>query len=135
MTSKPWRPGNGWVSQTFAKSSISAIATVLVYLNAALASNVHDPGILILFILLIASVGLLAIANEYTDALLTHGCKVEVEGEMTAYARRLNLVEALLKEKDRNDAAMRIAFSQMGMTVPANSKATGTSVSQHQVTM
>ena len=119
--------------QTFFQSCLSAIATLLVYLDAALASNVHDSGKLILFILLIASAGLLGIANEWTESLVMHGCKVEMKGERKTYGRRLKLVQELLKEKDRNDDAMHAAFAQMGMTVPE--KSGSDNGSQKQVTM
>lgn len=121
--------------QSFIESSISAAATVLVYLDAALASNVNDSGKLILLILLILSPGLLAVANECTKALFMHGCKVEVVGKRKAYERRLKLVEDLLREKGRNDHAMRTAFSQMGMTVPAKNTVAAPTSNQGQVTM
>jgi hypothetical protein len=104
--------------QSFLESSLSAAATVLVYLNAALASNVNNAGKILLVVQLLVSVGLLAIANEFTDALYMHGCKVRVTGEHQTYARRLDLAKALLKEADRKDWEMRAALSQMGVTVP-----------------
>ncbi len=121
--------------QSFTESSVSAAATVLVYLDAALASNVNDSGKMILLVLLILSPGLLAIANECTNALFMHGCKVEVVGKRKSYGRRLELVEDLLQEKGRNDDAMRSTFSQMGMTVPAKSAVTAQTPNQAQVTM
>ena len=121
--------------QSFVESSISAAATVLVYLDAALASNVNDSGKMILLILLILSSGLLAIANECTKALFMHGCRVEVVGKRKSYGRRLQLVEDLLQEKGRNDDAMRMAFSQMGMTVPAKNAFAAQTPNQRQVTM
>ena len=121
--------------QTFLQSSLSAVATVLVYLDAALASNVDTSGKLLLFVLLILSAGLLAIANERTEAMLMHGCKIEMSGERKAYDRRLDLAEALLKEPGRNDQAMRGVFSQMGITVPVAVVGSGGGKIQGKVTM
>jgi hypothetical protein len=121
--------------QTFLESSVSAVATVLDYLDAALASDAHGSGKLILFILLIASAGLLAIANEFTEALFMHGCIVQVKGVREAFPRSLNLVEKLLQEKDRNDEAMRAALRQLGMTVPGSSGDTCKGPNTGQVTI
>lgn len=102
---------------TFAESSISSFATVLVYLDVALASNVHQAGKLILVVLLIASAGILAIANETTQMLHMHGRVITVDdGGRTKYARRLDMVEQLVKESGRDDWALRtgMVISQTG---------------------
>lgn len=103
--------------QTFIQSSLTAIATVLVYLDAALASNVDQSGKVILLVLLILSAGFLAIANGSTKTLLMHGCKVEVDGPRKPYVRRLAMVQELLQEPDRVDWAMKLGMSRMGMIV------------------
>lgn len=100
-----------WLRElTFLESSVSAFATVLVYLNAALASNVEKSGQVIMLVLLIVSVGLLAIANERTDSLQMHGNVVKVEGQRRAYTRRLELAEELIQESGRNDWAARMGM-------------------------
>jgi len=102
-----------WLREmTFVESSVAAFATLLVYLDAALASNVDQAGKLILLILLIATAGILAVANETTHMLQMHGRVIKVEGSRTKYKRRLDMVEQLIKESQRNDWAMR-----MGMIV------------------
>ena len=102
-----------WLREmTFVESSIAAFATVLVYLDAALASNVDQAGKIILLVLLIASAGMLAIANEMTQTLQMHGRVIKVEGQRTKYNRRLDMVQQLTNESGRDDWAMR-----MGMVV------------------
>ena len=102
-----------WLREmTFTESSIAAFATVLVYLDAALASNVDQMGKIILLVLLIASAGILAIANETTQMLQMHGRVIKVEGPRTKYKRRLEMAEQLVKESGRDDWARR-----MGMIV------------------
>lgn len=105
---------------TFFESSLSGFATLLVYTDAVLAGNVTDLGKLVLFILLVASAGLLAIANEFTTVLFMHGCTIQMQDRTARFARRLELVETLRQEKDRNVEGMEGAFAQLGM-VPAKS--------------
>jgi hypothetical protein len=119
--------------QSFIQSSITAIATVLVYLDAALASNVDQTGKVILLVLLIVSAGLLAIANESTDTLLMHGCKVQLDGPRKRYGRRLHMVEELLQEDDRVDWAMRLGMSRLGMTVDNDSAEKSKAEPSHDV--
>lgn len=107
-----------WLRQmTFVESSIAAFATVFVYVDAALASNVDQIGKLILLVLLIASAGTLAIANGATQMLQMHGRVIKVEGARKPYKRRLNMVEQLAKESGRDDWAIR-----MGMIVRMTSE-------------
>lgn len=98
---------------TFMESSIAALSTVLVYLDAALASNVNQSGQVSLLMLLICSSGLLAIVNEKTDALQMHGRILKVEGQRKRYVRRLDMVKQLVEESGREDWAIR-----MGAVVP-----------------
>ena len=114
---------------TFTESSISSFATLLVYLDAALASNVDQAGKLILVILLIASAGILAIVNETTQTLHMHGRMVKVDGCRTRYARRLDMVEQLVKESGRDDWALR-----MGMAVRKTGEKNGQGHGQDGVT-
>ena len=94
----------------FLESSVSATSTVLVYLDAALASNVGQTGKLILLALLIGSIGLLAIANDRTDVLQMKGCVLRVEGKPKAYARRLDLANELVEESGRDDWAVSLGM-------------------------
>jgi hypothetical protein len=120
-----------WLREmTFVESSIAAFATLLVYLDAALASNVNQAGKFILVILLIASAGILAIANETTQMLHMHGRVIKVEGPRARYKRRLDMVEQLIKESGRDDWAMR-----MGMIVRKKEEKNGQPGGQEGVTM
>ena len=98
---------------TFIEGSIVAFATLLVYLDAALASNVNHSGQLLVLVLLIGSAGLLAIANEKTEMLHMHGHVIKVNGPRRQYNRRLEMAEQLIKESGREDWAIR-----MGMIHP-----------------
>ena len=93
---------------TFAESSITALATILVYLDAALASNAKQSGKALLLMLLIMSAGLLSIINQSTNTLQMHGRIIKVEGRRKRYARRLDMVKQLIKETGREDWAIRI---------------------------
>jgi hypothetical protein len=103
---------------TFFESSLSALATLLVYLDAALASNVDQAGNFLLFVLLIASAGVLAVANEYTKILQMHGRVIQVvasDKDLSGkFNRRLTMVNILIKKMGRDDWAER-----MGMTADA----------------
>lgn len=100
---------------TFLESSVSAFATILTFLTAALTSNVDQTGKIVLLGLVVASVGLLAVANEYTEILQMHGNVVKVKGQRKAYKRRLEMAEQLIEESGRDDWALR-----MGMIVSSS---------------
>ncbi|KAF3909965.1 hypothetical protein ABW20_dc0106967 [Dactylellina cionopaga] len=94
------------------ESWFSAFATLIVYLAAALASNITQLGKILLLCLLVGSAGLLALANTATDDFQMHGCVVKVAGECKKYERRLHLANELIKETGRDDWAIK-----MGMIV------------------
>jgi hypothetical protein len=120
-----------WLREmTFIESSFAAFATVLVYLDAALASNVGQAGKIILLVLLIASAGALAIANETTKMLQMHGRVVKVDGPRKKYERRLEMAKQLIKESGRDDWALR-----MGMIVRRNDEKTSPADNQEGITM
>ncbi|SPO02380.1 uncharacterized protein DNG_05053 [Cephalotrichum gorgonifer] len=95
-----------------AESWITALATLLVYLAAALTSNAELFGQILILCLLIGNAGLLAIANFATKELQMHGIKIKVLGEPVKYRRRRDLADALVEETKRDDWAVR-----MGMIV------------------
>ena len=101
--------------ETTLESRITAIATLIVYLGAALASNVQQFGKILLVALLIGSVGLLAVANTSTNKLQMHGYSIRVVGRPKPYERRLDLATELIEETKRDDWAVR-----MGMIVKEN---------------
>ena len=95
---------------TFVESCITSLATVLVYVDAALASNVDQFGKIMLLIVLIVDVGLLAIANEFTEKAVMKGRVIRVKGKRKKYSRRLDMAEELIKETGRNDWAYRLGM-------------------------
>ena len=97
----------------FLESALVAFATLLVYLDAALAGNAEREGKLLLLVLLFCSVALLGVANEYTKTLSMHGRLIQMDGNFEKYERRLELAEQLIKETGRDDWAIRL-----GMIVP-----------------
>lgn len=105
-----------WLREmTFLESSVSAFATILTFLTAALASNMDQTGRIALLALVVASVGLLAVANQHTEILQMHGNIVKVKGQRKAYQRRREMAEQLVQESGRDDWALR-----MGMIVSSS---------------
>ena len=103
-----------WLHETtFIESSVAAFATLLVYLDAALASNLKQSGKVLLLVLLVVSAGLLAIANVRTDKLQMHGNIIQVDGPRKRYGRRRDMADELIIETGRKDWAIRL-----GMIVP-----------------
>ncbi|EME89023.1 uncharacterized protein MYCFIDRAFT_25251 [Pseudocercospora fijiensis CIRAD86] len=102
-----------WLREpTFFESSLVGFATLLVYLDAALAGNAAQTSKLLLLILLFGSGGLLGIANECTEVLQMHGRLIEVTGLPKAYPRRLALAEELILKTGRKDWAVRVGMVQ-----------------------
>ncbi|KAL9096088.1 MAG: hypothetical protein Q9165_001610 [Trypethelium subeluteriae] len=96
---------------TFVERSVTACSTVLVYLDAALASNMAQAGKVMLIVLLILSAGLLAVSNEKTDHLQMHGCVIKEDGESPKkYGRRLDMAHELVEEMKRDDWAVRLGL-------------------------
>ena len=95
---------------TFFESSLAAIATLLVYINAIFTSNATQTGKIILGVLLLLSPAILAIGNEMTNSLHMHGCIVKAQGEPKKYARRLDLARELIEYTGRDDWAIRLGM-------------------------
>lgn len=95
---------------TFWESSLTAIATLLIYINAAVTANASQGGQIIILGLLLLSAGLLAVSNDLQGSLYMHGCRVQVEGNPKKYARRLDLADELIKYTGRDDWAIRLGM-------------------------
>ena len=81
------------------ESWVTAFATMVVYLAAALVSNATQFGKILILVLLGGSVALLAIANSLTDKLLMHRYVIQrADGEPRKYRRRVELAHELVKE-------------------------------------
>lgn len=100
-----------WLHEmTFTESSVAAFATLLVYLDAALASNLKQSGKVLLLVLLVVSAALLAIANLRTDKLQMHENIVQVDGRRKKYGRRRDMADELIAETGRKDWAIRLGM-------------------------
>jgi len=104
---------------TFAESSVVGAATMLVYLDAALVSNVQQAGKIVIVMLLLLSAGLLGFSNNKIKTFQMFGRSIKVVGEPKAYKRRLLLAEELIKSTGRDDWAIRL-----GMINPDTSRLT-----------
>lgn len=96
--------------KTVIEEFMTAFATVLVYLAAALAGNSSTAGNLVLLCLLLVSTGLLELATSLSKGLQMHGRIVKMDGKRTAYRRRLDLVEQLVEESGRDDWAIGLGM-------------------------
>lgn len=105
VTSGQWLREMTWI-----ESTLSGFATLLVYMNAALASNATQMGKVLLVLLLFSTAGLLAVANNATANFQMHGHVVAVKGPRQKFRRRLDLAEALIKESGRADWALRLGM-------------------------
>lgn len=95
---------------TFCESSLTAIATLLIYINAAITANASQAGQITILALLLLSVGLLAVCNELQESLYMYGCSIQVDGKPKKYARRLDLADELIKYTGRDDWAIRLGM-------------------------
>lgn len=112
-----------WLHEmTFIEGSVAAFATLLVYLDAALASNLKQSGKVLLLVLLIVPAGLLAIANVRTDKLQMHGNIVKADGPRKKYGRRRDMADELIEETGRDDWAIRLGMIVPPLDKPAKSK-------------
>ncbi|PKS08435.1 hypothetical protein jhhlp_005146 [Lomentospora prolificans] len=96
--------------ETNVESWFIALATLSVYLAAALVSNAESFSQILLLCLFAGSAGLLAIANFATRDLQMHGTKLRVVGNPREYSRRKDLADELIKETNRDDWAVRMAM-------------------------
>ncbi|KAL6719521.1 hypothetical protein ACLMJK_003762 [Lecanora helva] len=92
------------------EGSLNALATLLVYLSAALASNATQVGKLLFIALLLISVSLLAISNQQSKHLHMHGTVLKPNPEPKAYERRLDLAKQLVRETKRDDWAVGLGM-------------------------
>jgi hypothetical protein len=110
-----------WMRErTYTEDILSALATLLVYLDTTVISNVSKLGQLLLLILMIASAGLLSVTNATTTAMHMHGRIITVKGKPKRYARRRDMADDLIRETKRKDWALRL-----GMIVDDSAPAPG----------
>ena len=95
---------------TFVERSLTAVATLLVYIDAALAGNASQGGKIAVGLLLLISAGLLALSNETTTQLHMYGYVVRVTRKPERYARRLDLADELIKATGHDGWAIRLGM-------------------------
>ena len=106
---------------TFLESSLTAIALLLIYINAAVTINASQAGQIIILALLLLSVGLVAMSNQWQDSLHMHDCRIQVDGKPKQYARRLDLANELIKSTGRDDWAIRLGMINQKAGAATNS--------------
>ncbi|KAI9652461.1 MAG: hypothetical protein M1829_001645 [Trizodia sp. TS-e1964] len=97
-------------NMTFFESSLEAIATMLVYISAALAHNATQSSQILLMLLLLISVGLLGVSNKQEATFYMHDHVVRANSHPKPYARRLDLAKELIKETNRHDWAVSLGM-------------------------
>ncbi|PGH31880.1 hypothetical protein GX50_05315 [[Emmonsia] crescens] len=95
---------------SFAEDSVTAFATLLVYTDVALVSNVSKPGQILILALFVFSTALLASTNAMTSELHMHGRRISTTGKSKKYVRRLDLAHELIRETKREDWALRLGM-------------------------
>ncbi|EEH03479.1 conserved hypothetical protein [Histoplasma capsulatum G186AR] len=95
---------------SFIEDSVTAFATLLVYTDVALVSNVSKSGQILILALFVFSTALLACANAMTSELYMHGRRISAMGKSIKYARRLDLANELIRETKRDDWALRLGM-------------------------
>ena len=102
-----------WLREpTFLESSIVSFATLLVYLDAALATNAKREGKALLLALLLCSAALLGIANQYTAEFRMYDKLITIDEKPRPYNRRLDLADDLIRQTGRDDWAIRLGMTQ-----------------------
>lgn len=95
------------------EGSFTAFATLLTYVDAALAVNASHNGKLLLLLLFLGSAALVGLANLFTNSITMNGRTIEVHVGHKAYKRRRDLAEEMIAYHGRDDWAVA-----MGMVVP-----------------
>ncbi|OAT13509.1 hypothetical protein BDBG_08702 [Blastomyces gilchristii SLH14081] len=91
---------------SFLEDSATAFATLLVYTDVALVSNVSKSGQILILALFVFSTTLLASANAMTSELHMHGRRISAMEKSIKYGRRLDMANDLIRETKRDDWAL-----------------------------
>ncbi|MCJ1433989.1 hypothetical protein MMC27_003354 [Xylographa pallens] len=104
-----------WMREmTFGEHSMTVTATMLVYIDAALASNAQQIGQIALMVLLLLSAGLLSFSNDRIETFQMFGRSIKAVGQAKAYKRRRDLADELIGETGREDWAIRLGMINAG---------------------
>jgi len=91
---------------TTVEDSFASFASLLVFISAALAGNSSTVGSLLIAALMLMSAGLLGLCNTYTPGLKMYNRSVYISDPPRQYHRRLDMVNELIAEMDRDDWAI-----------------------------
>ncbi|PBK68176.1 hypothetical protein ARMSODRAFT_958316 [Armillaria solidipes] len=94
------------------ESFFVALATLLVYITAALAGNASTMGSLLIACLLLCSAALLGLCNSWTGCLQMCECIVRKEGMSNRYKRKLDMVDDLIRVSEKNKWAYVMALKR-----------------------
>ena len=100
-----------WLRDTNGVEEVAvSVATMVVYLAAAMGNNASSEGNLILLVLLFVSAVLLEMVNGLAEGSVMYGRVVRREGQPILYKRRLDLVNQLIEESGRDDWAVGLGM-------------------------
>lgn len=102
--------GQWLADMTPVQGIVVAAATVLMYVDAALASNLQDLSKILLIVLLIGTAGLLEVTNAATNNQIMHKRILEIDGERKEYNHRLVLAKELLHSAPTKNWAKQMAL-------------------------
>lgn len=95
---------------TLLQSFVSTVATLLVFITAALSPSASVFGNIVTIGLLIVESGLLGLSNHFADGMVLYGRAIKAQGEPKPYPRRLALAEDLISQVGRDDWAVGLGM-------------------------
>lgn len=102
-----------WLREpTFVETTLSSLATIIVYIDIAMIANARVESQLLLLLLFVGSAALLGISNHCTTRFYMYGKLLTMDGEPKKYERRLDLADDLIKQTGRKDWAIRLGMVQ-----------------------
>ena len=110
VTSGQWLRDMSWLEEL-----IVTTATMTVYLAAMLSFDSSTVGNLTFLLLLFSSEILLQLVNAASRGATMYGCILSPTSKPIAYARRLDLVDQLVKESGRDDWAVGLGMISKSM--------------------
>lgn len=102
--------GKWWRERTMTEDCLTALATVLVYVNTTLVSNIDTFNQMVLLIMFVLSAAMLFLANITTKEMHMYGRRIRVQGKPKRYYRRLDMANELVAESGRKDWARRLGL-------------------------
>jgi hypothetical protein len=117
---KKARAGCWLRDMTVAEKFGTGVATILVYASAALAGNASTVGSLMIACLLLFSAGLLGLVNSITEDLHMFGQVCKTKGSPIPYLRRIDMVDALIKETGTDEWAVSMNLIPPAMNAERN---------------